>query len=676
MQNGTNRWLNFGIAGTLFFVPGLSSSLDLACINTIRGLAMDAVQAANSGHPGMPMGAAPMAHALWANHLRHNPQNPAWFNRDRFVLSAGHGSMLLYSLLHLTGYDLPLDELKNFRQWGSKTPGHPENTLTPGVEMATGPLGQGFATAVGMAIAEKFLAATYNRPNCPVVDHFTYAICSDGDLMEGVSNEAASLAGHLGLGKIIYLYDDNEITIDGKTWISFSEDVKGRFEALNWHVQRVDGMDVVAVSEAIKVAQSVIDQPSLICCKTTIGFGSPNRAGTSKSHGEPLGTDELRLSKEALGLPDEDFYISAEVLDFYRSALRSGEQLENEWDRMFAEYTDRYPTEGAQLLALMDGNFGEQWKGLLPVVEDKIATRAASGKILNAIASAMPTLIGGSADLAGSNNSTQKDLGAFQADTPGGKNIAFGVREHAMAAAVNGITLHGGCRAYGATFLQFADYCKASLRLAALMEVPSIFIFTHDSIGLGEDGPTHQPVEHLAGLRAIPNFNVFRPADSVETAAAWRVALESKHTPASLILTRQALPPIGASFEGAMKGGYVLKESSSEAALILVATGSEVSLAVEAQAALEAQGVPTRVVSLPSTYLFDLQGEAYRQQIIPRSIPTISIEAASSFGWAKYANTHIALDHFGASAPAETLFREFGFTIENVVNTALDLLAD
>lgn len=657
-------------------MPAVQASLETLCINTIRGLSMDAVQAANSGHPGLPMGAAPMAHALWTKHLKHNPKNPHWFNRDRFILSAGHGSMLLYSLLHLTGYDLSLDELKNFRQWGSKTPGHPENILTSGVEMATGPLGQGFATSVGMAIAEKFLAATYNRPGFNVVDHFTYGICSDGDLMEGVSNEAASLAGHLKLGKLIYLYDDNGITIDGKTNIAFTENVGARFEALGWHVQHIDGMDVEAVSNALDHAKAETERPSIICAKTVIGFGSPNRAGTSKSHGEALGPDEVKLTKEALGIPLEPaFFISNDVESSYRQAIHKGAAAESEWEAVFASYQSAHFPEGKQLKALMNGDFGTEWLSLLPKTEEKAATRASSGKALNAIAESLPTLIGGSADLAGSNNSTQKEFGTFQPDTPKGKTIAFGVREHAMAAAVNGITLHGACRAYGATFLQFADYCKASLRLAALMEVPSIFIFTHDSIGLGEDGPTHQPIEHLAGLRAIPNFNVIRPADAIETSAAWQIAMQSKHTPTALILTRQATPPIGASFEGALKGAYTLKEASGHPSLVLIATGSEVSLALMAQSTMESNGFPTRVVSMPSWFDFERQPEEYRKNLLPANAKSISIEALSTFGWAKYADASIGIDHFGASAPAEILFREYGFNVDNIVKTANRLLA-
>ncbi|HMS53908.1 MAG TPA: transketolase [Fimbriimonadaceae bacterium] len=647
------------------------SQIETACINTIRGLAMDAVQAAKSGHPGMPMGAAPMAHALWTEHLRHNPRNPKWMNRDRFVLSAGHGSMLLYALLHLTGYDLSLAEIRNFRQWGSKTPGHPENTITAGVEMATGPLGQGFATAIGMAIAERYLAATFNRDGFPVVDHHTYAIVSDGDLMEGISNEAASLAGHLGLGKVIFLYDDNRITIDGTTDIAFTEDVAGRFEALGWQVQKVDGMDPSAVSKAIHVAKAETGKPSLICCKTVIGFGSPNRANTSKAHGEPLGDDEVRLSKEALGIPLEPkFLVDDEVKEFYGQAVQRGQAAETEWSDLFARYRAEFPHEAEALL----GNVNDTWKQDIPMVSEPMATRAISGKVLNAVAHSFPGLIGGSADLAGSNNSVQKEYGHFQKQTPGGKNLSFGVREHAMAAIVNGITLHGGARGYGATFLQFADYCKASLRLAALMECPSIFLFTHDSIGLGEDGPTHQPIEHLAGLRAIPNFNVVRPCDGAEVAAAWIAALESQHTPTALMLTRQAVPPLGGSIEGALKGGYVLREASTNPRVILVATGSEVSIAVEAQGRLESEGFPTRVVSLPSWFAFETQPEAYRSSVLPKGIPTASIEAGSTFGWAKYADLQVGIDHFGASAPADRLYQEFGVTVDNLVRTAKSLL--
>lgn len=655
----------------------LGTDVSSICINTLRGLAMDAVQAANSGHPGMPMGAAPMAYALWSRHLRHNPKNPEWFNRDRFILSAGHGSMLLYGLLHLTGYDLPIEEIRNFRQWGSKTPGHPENHMTPGVEMATGPLGQGFATGVGMAIAERFLAARYNRPGFDVVDHFTYAICSDGDLMEGVAAEAASLAGHLKLSKLIYLYDDNEITIDGATDQTFTEDVTRRFEALGWHVQSVDGMDWRAVDSAIEAAK-LSDQPSLIRCRTTIGYGSPNRAGTSKSHGEALGEEEVRLSKENLGIPlDPKFWIPEEARSEFGKAIGQGAGLESHWEALLARYAEQYPDEAKELRRLIAGDLGAAWKSALPTLTDKAATRVASGKVLNALAECMPTLIGGSADLAGSNNTTQKDAGWFQPETPSGKNIAFGVREHAMVAAVNGITLHGGCRAYGATFLIFSDYCRPSIRLAALMQAPSIFVFTHDSIGLGEDGPTHQPIEQLMSLRAIPNLNVMRPADGHETAACWGLALESKGTPCALVLTRQALPTLTPPNQGvdhpARRGGYVLA-GEGPCEVVLVATGSEVSLSVAARDTLEAEGVRTRVVSLPSWFEFERQDAAYRESILPKGVPTVSVEAGTTLGWARYAQAHVGIDRFGASAPSEVAMRELGFTAENVAATVRRLL--
>lgn len=639
---------------------------------------MDAVQAANSGHPGMPMGAAPMAYALWTQHLRHNPKQPKWFNRDRFILSAGHGSMLLYSLLHLTGYDLSLEDIKAFRQWGSRTPGHPENHLTPGVEMATGPLGQGFATGVGMAIAERFLAAKYNRPGLPIIDHHTYAICSDGDLMEGIANEAASLAGHLKLGKMVYLYDDNAITIDGSTSLSYSEDVTAKYQALGWHVSSVDGMDWRDVSEAIAKAKAVADKPSLIRCKTVIGFGSPNRAGTSKSHGEALGEDEVKLSKQQLGIPlDPLFYIAPEALSEFRQAVDQGASATSDWDAMFARYSNEFPQEAAELKDALSGSWNAACEAALQAMPEKAATRVASGRAIQALAPCLPTLIGGSADLAGSNNTTQKDGGWFQADTPTGRNIAFGIREHAMAAAVNGINLHGGCKAYGASFLIFSDYCRPSIRLAALMETPSIFIFTHDSIGVGEDGPTHQPIEQLASLRAMPNLNVMRPADGNEVAACWKVALQSKSTPSILSLTRQALPPLTPAFEHshpAEQGAYVLVEASSPARCILVATGSEVQLAVGAREQLEAAGIPTRVVSMPSWFLFESQPAAYRASVLMRGVPTVSIEAGATLGWSRYAQAHVGIDRFGASAPSEVAMRELGFTIDRVVQTARELL--
>lgn len=638
---------------------------------------MDAVQAANSGHPGMPMGCAPMAYALWTRHLRFNPKDPHWFNRDRFVLSAGHGSMLQYALLHLTGYDLSIEDLKNFRQLHSKTPGHPENFATVGVEMATGPLGQGFAHSVGMAIAEKFLAATYNRPGHEIIDHYCYGICSDGDLMEGVTNEAASLAGHLQLGKLIYLYDSNAITIDGSTDLTFTEDVEKRFLALGWHVQRVDGMSVAEVDEALSVAKQVTDQPSLIICRTTIGYGSPNKAGKSSSHGAALGVEEVALSKQALGIPAEpSFYVAEDVYADFGKPAKAGALAAEEWARALDAYERAYPAEGAQLRATITGDLGSEWLEKLPELSEKMATRQASGKVLNAIAGSLPNLIGGSADLAESNNTHLKGFSDFQPATPEGRNINFGVREHAMIAAVNGVTLHGGARAYGASFLMFTDYCRPAIRLAALMECPSIYVFTHDSIGLGEDGPTHQPVEHMAALRAIPNLNVMRPCDGNETAACWKVALESKKTPCLLALTRQGLPPVSPNTvtdHPAAKGAYVLADAEG-AKVAIVATGSEVSLALEAKKLLDAKGIPTRVVSMPSWFLFEHQSEEYRRQVLPRDLPTVSVEAATTFGWARYAQAHVGIDRFGLSAPGDQVMREFGFTPENVAEVASKLV--
>jgi transketolase len=665
-------------------VSATGKELDLLCINTIRGLSMDAVQKANSGHPGLPMGAAPMAYALWTKHLKHHPASPKWFDRDRFILSAGHGSMLIYSLLHLTGYDLSLDDLKQFRQAHSKTPGHPENTITAGVEMATGPLGQGFAHGVGFAIAEKFLAATFNRPGHEIIDHYTYAIVSDGDLMEGISSEAGSLAGHLQLGKLIYLYDDNGISIDGSTSLAFTEDVQKRFEAFGWHVIKVDGHDVEAVSGAIEVAKTVTDKPSLIMCKTVIGYGSPNKAGSQKAHGSPLGPDEVKLTKEALGIPVEpDFYVPEQALAVYREALTSGATAEAAWNEKLAAYSAAHP----ELASLLKKAIADDWVAEIDAVlpsfgeETKLATRKLSEEVLHKLGGAIPTLMGGSADLAESTFTHIKGEQSFQPETPAGRNLNFGVREHAMAAAVNGIRLHGGANAVASSFVQFTDYCRPSIRLAALMKCPSLFVFTHDSIGLGEDGPTHQPVEHLAAMRSIPNLNTFRPADGNEVSAAYRTALTLGSTPSLLILTRQNVKSItpalgdGPVRHPAEKGGYVLKEASSAAKLILVGTGSELNLCLEAAAVLESDGVPTRVVSLPSWFLFEQQDAAYRAEVLPKSVPTLSVEAGSSFGWAKYAHEHVSVDTFGVSGPADVLFKEFGFTIENVVSRAMALLS-
>lgn len=652
-------------------------ALEERCINTIRGLSIDAVQAANSGHPGLPMGAAPMAFALWTRHLSHNPSNPKWFDRDRFVLSAGHGSMLLYSLLHLTGYDLPLEELKRFRQLHSKTPGHPENTHTPGVEMATGPLGQGIATATGMAIAEKFLAATYNRPGYTVVDHHTYGICSDGDLMEGVSGEAASLAGHLQLGKLIFLYDDNGITIDGNTAISFTEDVSARYSAYGWHVQTIDGMDVEAVDHAI-VAAKADPRPSLILCKTIIGFGSPNRAGTNKAHSNPLGPEELALTKANLEIPAEPtFFIAEDVCDFYRTARISGAEAQSAWQNTLEGYAKAFPELAAEFNRTIAGELTPGWECAIPSPQGSMATRKACQQVLEALQSYLPAVIGGAADLVESTFTHQSSSSDFSPETPAGKNINFGVREHAMAAAVNGITLHGGTRAYGSSFFVFTDYARPSIRLAALMECPSIFVFTHDSIGVGEDGPTHQPIEHLASLRAMPNLNLIRPCDGPETAVAWKLALTSKDHPTLLALTRQAVPtlsPVEISNHPAEKGGYVLQDCEGRPDAILVGTGSEVQLCTAAKALLEQKGIAVRVVSLPSWFLFERQAAEYRASILPRAIPTLSVEAGSSLGWAKYATEHIALDRFGLSAPYGQVMAEFGFTPENVAAKVRSML--
>jgi transketolase len=654
-------------------------SLDEISINTIRGLTLDAVEAAKSGHAGLPLGAAPMAYTLWTRHLRFNPKDPHWFNRDRFILSAGHGSMLLYSLLYLTGYDLQLEDLKKFRQLHSRTPGHPENMLTPGVEMATGPLGQGVAHSVGMAIAERFLAATYNRPGHDVVDHYTYALCSDGDLMEGVSNEAASLAGHLQLGKLIWLYDDNGISIDGKTEITFTENVEGRFKALGWHTQFIDGMDIEAVDSAIKAAQAETNRPSLILAKTIIGFGSPKLAGTNKAHSNPFGPDELKATKEALGIPQEPtFYVPEDALAHYRAVGAAGSNKQAAWEEAFAAYAKDYPEEAKTLKAAIGGDLGTAWLDALPSIADKVATRKASETVINAITSHLPTYIGGSADLAESNLTWQKGYDAFQPDTPAGKNLDFGVREHATMAAVNGINLHGATRGYGASFMVFSDYCRPSIRLGALMECPSIYVFTHDSIGVGEDGPTHEPVEQLTSLRAIPNLNVIRPGDGNETAVAWKIALQSKLTPTLLALSRQAVPPLTPNDvrnHPSEKGGYVLAEASNgDPSIILIGTGTELQHVVKARETLEAEGISTRVVSLPSWFLFNKQSKEYQDSVLPRDVLTLSVEAGSTLAWPRYSDAQIGIDTFGLSGPGDAVMKEFGFTPENVVNAAKALL--
>ena len=661
-------------------------NLDQLCVNTIRTLAIDGVQKANSGHPGMPMGMADAAYVLWHRFLKHSPRNPAWPDRDRFVLSAGHGSMLMYSLLHLTGYDLSLEELKNFRQWGSCTPGHPEHGLTPGVETTTGPLGQGFSNGVGMAIAERFLAATFNRPGFPIFDHYTYAIVSDGDLMEGISHEAASLAGHLGLGKIVYLYDDNEISIEGSTDIAFTEDIPSRFRGYGWHVQEVDGHDRDQIDAAIRAARAETSRPSLIDCHTHIAYGSPNKQDSAGAHGAPLGDEEVRLTKEALGWPpDAQFRIPDVALAEFRSAVAAGETAEAQWRETFERYKAEYPAEAELVETLLDGRLPEGWETSLPTFgpdDGPLATRKASGAALNAIAPYLPTLIGGSADLAPSNNTWLNVSAAFQNENPAGRNLHFGVREHGMGGILNGMALHGGVLPYGATFLVFSDYMRPSVRLAALMKLPVVYVWTHDSVWLGEDGPTHQPVEHLAALRAIPNLVVIRPADANETTASWRVAIERREGPTALALTRQGLPVLGATArdpsETVGRGAYVLAGGSTPPDLILIASGSEVHLALQARDLLSEKGISARVVSMPSWELFDAQPASYHEEVLPSEVTArLAIEAGVAQGWSKYvglAGDVVSLDHFGASAPYKRLTEEFGFTAQAVVERALQLL--
>jgi len=664
----------------------MSAKLDQLCINTIRTLAMDGVQKANSGHPGMPMGMADVAYVLWTRFLKHNPADPGWPNRDRFVLSAGHGSMLLYSLLHLTGYDLPLEELKRFRQWDSRTPGHPERGLTPGVETTTGPLGQGFANGVGMALAERFLAASFNQPDFPIFDHHTYAIVSDGDLMEGVSHEAASLAGHLGLGKIIYLYDDNEISIEGSTDITFTEDVPNRFRAYGWHVQEVDAYDLDGIEAAIRAAQEETERPSLIVCHSHIAYGSPNKQDTAGAHGAPLGEDEVRLTKERLGWPpDAHFFIPDEALAVFRQAVEQGREAQAQWHEMFERYRAVYPAEAGLLETLWTGELPEGWSDALPTFspgDGPIATRNASGTVLNALAPALPTLLGGSADLAPSNKTLLKESDDFQQGTAAGRNLRFGVREHAMGSILNGLALHGGVLPYGGTFLVFSDYMRPPVRLAAMMELPVVYVWTHDSVWIGEDGPTHQPIEQLAALRAIPNLVVIRPADANETAGAWRVALERRDGPTGLVLTRQKLPVLfetnRSPAETVARGAYILADSSGIPNVLFIASGSEVHVAVEARDLLAQKGVAVRVVSMPSWEIFDAQPASYRDSVLPPQVTArLAIEAGVTQGWTKYvgpAGDVIGLDHFGASAPYKVLMEKFGFTAETVVERALQLL--
>jgi transketolase len=664
------------------------AQLDQLCINTIRCLAMDAVQKANSGHPGLPMGAAAMAYVLWTRFLRHDPLKPRWPNRDRFILSAGHGCMLLYNLLHLTGYDLSMDEIKRFRQWGSKTPGHPEHLLVEGIETTTGPLGQGFGNAVGMAIAQKYLAAYFNRPGHEILDYSVYGICSDGDLMEGVSAEAASLAGFLGLDNLVFLYDNNHITIEGSTDLTFShEDVGKRFEAYGWFVQNLpDANDLGAVDRALRAAQGGKQRPSLIVCRTHIAYGSPNKHDSASAHGEPLGEEEVRLTKMNLGWPLEpDFYVPEEALAHFREAVVRGERAEAEWEGRLAAWRREFPDLAQEWDRYVRGELPEGWQSKIPTFgsdQKPLATRAASEKVLEAIAPLLPTFLGGAADLAPSTKTYVKGLGDFRKGNYGAKNFHFGIREHAMGAILNGMAL-SGLIPYGATFLIFSDYCRPTIRLAALMKVHSIFVFTHDSIFLGEDGPTHEPIEHLPALRAIPNLCLIRPADANETAVAWRVAMERRDGPVALALTRQSLPVIDrhkyAPAEGLTRGAYVLADADAKVPeLILIASGSEVSVSLEAYESLVAEGVKARVVSMPSWDLFEAQPQAYREEVLPAAVTArLAVEAASPLGWERYVGPKgavIAMTRFGASAPYKALAEHFGFTPANVVKQARQVL--
>ncbi len=663
------------------------ASLVRQAVNALRFLAADMVEEARSGHPGLPMGAAAMAYALWMRHLRHNPRNPQWPNRDRFILSGGHGSALLYALLHLTGYDLPLEELRRFRQWGSKTPGHPEVGLTPGVETTTGPLGQGFANGVGMAIAQAHLAARFNRPGFPIFDHYIYAIVTDGDLMEGISSEAASLAGHLRLGRLIYLYDDNRISIDGSTDLAFTEDRAKRFEAYGWQVIRVaDGNDVDAVDAAIAEAKAD-PRPSLIVCRTHIGYGAPNKQDTPEVHGSPLGEEELAAAKRNLGWPVEPrFYVPEEVKEHFAQSVTRGEAWEAEWQAMFAAYRREYSDLAAELERRWEGRLPEDWDADLPTFPADakgLATRAASGKALNALARRVPELIGGSADLTPSNKTKLEGETDFQAATPQGRYIHFGVREHAMGAMVNGMALYGGLRPFGSTFLVFSDYMRPAIRISALSHIPSIWVFTHDSIGVGEDGPTHQPVEHLAALRAIPNLVVLRPGDANETVEAWKVALERRDGPTALVLSRQAMPTLDrtryAPASGLARGAYVLADlGPGEPQMILMASGSEVGLVVAAAERLAEEGVGVRVVSFPSWELFLAQDEAYRERVLPSAIwRRIAVEAGVRQGWERWVGDRgliLSVERFGVSAPGKEVMEKFGFTVDGVLALARRLL--
>ena len=660
-------------------------ALDQLCVNTIRTLAIDAVQKASSGHPGLPMGAAPMAYVLWQRHLRHQPRNPDWPDRDRFVLSAGHGSMLLYALLHLTGYDVTMDDLKAFRQWGSRTPGHPESFETPGVEATTGPLGQGSANAVGMALAERSLAHRFNRPSLTIVDHTTYALVSDGDLMEGISAEAASFAGHVHLGKLIYLYDANDVTLDGPASLTFNtEDVGRRYEAYGWHVLRVQhgDTDLEAIDAAIRAAQEESRRPSIIIVKTTIGYGSPNKQGSSSAHGSPLGADEVTLTKESLGWDaEQEFYVPEEAKRQFGKATERGDEAESEWNERFAAYQSAHPELAEEWERRFSSELPAGWEAAIPSFEtgDNLATREASGKVLNAIAAAVPELLGGDADLSSSTKTALKDMGSFDAQTGEGRNLHFGVREHAMGSIVNGMAYHGGVRGYASTFFVFSDYMRPAVRLAALSKLPAIYVWTHDSVGLGEDGPTHQPVEHLMALRVIPNLHVIRPADANETAEAWRLAMERTDGPTALVLTRQKIATIDRSSygdaSGTRRGAYVVAEGDDA---IVIATGSEVALALEARELLEKAGVSCRVVSMPCWELFEAQADDYRESVLPEAVKArVSVEAGVTLGWRRYlgeTGRAIGIDRFGASAPGNTIFEKIGLTPESVAETVKRLV--
>ncbi|WP_027415468.1 transketolase [Aneurinibacillus terranovensis] len=662
------------------------STIDQLAIATLRTLSIDQVEAANSGHPGLPMGAAPMAYTLWAKFLKHNPANPAWFNRDRFVLSAGHGSALLYSLLHVSGYDVSTEDLKQFRQWGSLTPGHPEYGHTPGVDATTGPLGQGISMAVGMAMTERFLASTYNRAGHEIINHYTYTLVGDGDLMEGVSAEAASLAGHLKLGRLIALYDSNNISLDGETAHAFTEDVRKRFESYGWQTLEVkDGNDVQEIEKAIAEAKKDEQRPTLIEIRTIIGFGSPNKGGKSAAHGSPLGADEVKLVKEAYKWNHEPFHVPEEVRQYFAKLKEQGANEEAAWKAKWESYKKAYPQEAGMLEKAMDGQLPDQWESSLPLFkpeDGKIATRDASGKVLNAIAKTVPYFLGGSADLASSTKTTLKDTPAFHFDNYAGRNLWFGVREHAMGAAMNGMALHGGVKVFGGTFFVFSDYLRPSIRLAALMKLPVMYVFTHDSIAVGEDGPTHEPIEQLPSLRAMPSLTVMRPADANETMAAYHYAVSESQEPVAMVLSRQGLPVLETTaaevIQNVARGAYVLSDSDKEPQVILLASGSEVHLAVEAQKALAEKNIAARVVSMPSWELFEKQPKEYKDSVLPPNVKArIAIEMAAPFGWERYTGSQgaiIGIDTFGASAPGEKLIKEFGFTVENIVLMAQKLL--